>query len=249
MTLPSAAEGAVSAWPPLRFLIRGLALLKVPTIRTWAIIPIALNLVVYAAIVGLAIWGFAHVERLFEAWLPHWLRWLAWLLWPVFLVLLLLLMTCTFTTVANLLASPFNGVLAERVQLHLTGQTPPGALGLDVRRAVRRQIQSMAYVLPWTIASALLFVVPGLNAAAPAVWFGLSGWMNVVQLTDYVSDNNLEPFADMLAHLRSQGRETWAYGLLVTAICTIPLVNLLVMPAAVAGATVMWLEQHARSEG
>lgn len=233
----------------MTWLLRGISLLEVPSIRKWAMIPLVLNLSVYAAMIGGAVWGFSLVERLFEAWLPPWLHWLAWLLWPLFLLLLLVVVTQTFTTVANLVASPFNGLLAEQVQRHLTGETPPGAVGLDVGRALRRQLRSMMYAAPPTVACAFLFVIPGVNVVAPVVWFALSAWMSAVQYVDYVSDNNLEPFADMLAGLRGRPADSWGFGLAVAIGLMVPLVNLLVMPAAVAGATEMWLASRPDLEG
>lgn len=233
----------------MKWLLRGVALLEVPSVRKWAVIPLVLNLAVYALMIGGAVWGCAIVERLFEAWLPSWLTWLAWLLWPLFLILLLVVVTQTFTTAANLVASPFNGMLAEQVQRHLTGETPPGAVGFDVGRALRRQVRSMVYAIPLTVGCALLFVIPGVNVGAPVAWFALNAWMSAIQYVDYVSDNNLEPFADMLTGLRSRPQETWGFGIAVAAGLMVPVVNLLVMPAAVAGATEMWLARRPDFEG
>lgn len=233
----------------MKWLLRGIALLEVPSIRKWAVIPLVLNLAVYAGMIAGAVWGFSIIERLFEAWLPPWLHWLAWLLWPLFLVLLLVVVTQTFATVANLVASPFNGMLSEQVQRHLTGETPPGAVRLDVKRAILRQVRSMVFAIPLTLGCAILFIIPGVNVIAPAAWFALNAWMSAVQYVDYVSDNNLEPFADMLAGLRARPADSWGFGFAVAAGLMVPIVNLLVMPAAVAGATEMWLASRPDLEG
>ena len=46
--------------------------------------------------------------------LPGWLDWLRYILWPLFAVAAVLVTFFTFSLVANLVASPFNGLLAER---------------------------------------------------------------------------------------------------------------------------------------
>jgi len=34
------------------------------------------------------------------------------------------------------------------------------------------------------------------------------------------------------------------FGIIVSLLSTVPLINLLIMPAAVAGATALWVEKH-----
>jgi CysZ protein len=54
---------------------------------------------------------------------PDWLGWLEWLLWPVFILALLIIVFYSFTLIANLIASPFNGLLAEKTEALLTGRS------------------------------------------------------------------------------------------------------------------------------
>ena len=62
--------------------------------------------------------GFGQLGR-FTEWLalrlPDWLDWLTWLLWPLAVVGFLAAVWILFTTVANILASPFDGLFSERV--------------------------------------------------------------------------------------------------------------------------------------
>jgi CysZ protein len=145
-----------------------------------------------------------------------------------------------FTTLANMIASPFYGMISEQVQVLLTDARP--AARFSVGRTIGRQVRYLAYMLPRTVAAALLFLVPLVWVAAPAVWFALNAWMSTVQYVDYPSDNNGQDFPGMLAVLRKRRADAWAFGALVAAGSLIPLLNLVVMPAAVAGATAMWLE-------
>jgi CysZ protein len=56
---------------------------------------------------------------------PDWLQWLNYLLWPVVVISVLLVFGYFFSTIANWIAAPFNGLLAEQLEARLTGATPP----------------------------------------------------------------------------------------------------------------------------
>lgn len=66
------------------------------------------------------------------SYVPDWLQWLDYLLWPIAVISVLLVFGYFFSTIANWIAAPFNGLLAEQLEARLTGATPPdtGVLGL-----------------------------------------------------------------------------------------------------------------------
>ena len=59
--------------------------------------------------------------------LPDWLDWLAFVLVPLAVLAGLTVMFFSFTLLANFIASPFNGLLAEAVELRLGGRELPSA--------------------------------------------------------------------------------------------------------------------------
>lgn len=72
------------------------------------------------------------------SYVPDWLQWLSYLLWPLAVISVLLVFGYFFSTIANWIAAPFNGLLAEQLEARLTGATPPdtGIFGImkDVPR-------------------------------------------------------------------------------------------------------------------
>ena len=48
--------------------------------------------------------------------------WLEFLIWPIAILLVLFIYSLVFTVITNFIAAPFNGLLSEKVELHLTGQ-------------------------------------------------------------------------------------------------------------------------------
>lgn len=76
-----------------------------------------------------------------------WLQWLSYLLWPLAVISVLLVFGYFFSTIANWIAAPFNGLLAEQLEARLTGATPPdtGIFGImkDVPRIMKREWQNL----------------------------------------------------------------------------------------------------------
>ncbi len=84
------------------------------------------------------------------SYVPDWLQWLSYLLWPLAVISVLLVFGYFFSTIANWIAAPFNGLLAEQLEARLTGATPPdtGIFGImkDVPRIMKREWQKFALV-------------------------------------------------------------------------------------------------------
>ncbi len=96
---------------------------------------------------------------------PQWLQWLNYLLWPIVVISILLVFGYFFSTIANWIAAPFSGLLAEQLEARLTGATPPdGYFGImkDVPRIMKREWQKFARYLPRAIVLLILYFIPGL---------------------------------------------------------------------------------------
>lgn len=230
-------------------LLNGFRLLNQPGVRPFVIIPFLVNLSIYAALLVYSIDRFGLLMDWMVAQLPDWLSWLQWLAWPLFLLLTALLVAYTFTLLANLVGAPFNGFLAERVARRLGVEPPREAetgLFAQVITDIRQEVRKLAYFLlraaGLAVVSLLLIWIPLLNALVPLLWFAFGAWMLALEYSDF--------------HLANQGyrwdaerellqRHRWAslgFGATAAGATLVPLVNFLVMPAAVAGATAMWVE-------
>ncbi len=229
-------------------LLRGLGLLNTPGLRRFVIIPVTINVLVFSLSIWVLVLQFTPLVESWIAYLPPWLEWLEWLFWLIFGLMAVLLVFYTFTMLANLIAAPFNGLLAEAVEKHLTGQPLPGG---DSLLAVLKQtpmilldeLRKIAYFLLRAVPLLLLFLIPGLNLAAPLLWFLLSAWMMAVEYGDYPMGNYNLRFREQRKRLGQRRLLSFGFGGATLVGTMIPLVNFLIMPAAVAGATVLWVEQ------
>jgi CysZ protein len=230
------------------YLIRGLGLLNKPGIRPFVLIPLLVNIIVFTLLIWL---GIVEFETLLESLLPSdesWFAWLRWLLWPLFAIALVLIVFYSFTVIANLIAAPFNGLLAERVERYLGGDLPqvPGGMKQvmkDLLPALRSELRKMGYFLLRAIPLLILFFIPGLQIAAPFLWIAFSAWFLSLEYGDYPMANHGLTFKAQHQRLKQSRFTALVFGGGLTLMMSIPLLNFVAMPAAVAGATIFWRER------
>lgn len=244
--LAEAARGA-------GYVLQGLRLIARPGLRKFVVIPLTINILVFAVLGVLAVEGF---ERLLAHFLPSGEAWwwvaLRGALWLVFALAFTLIAYFSFTVVANLVGAPFNGFLADAVERHLRGGAPApapalGVLLSEVPGAVGNELRKLLYYLAWMLPALALFWVPVLTVAAPLLWAFLMAWFLAVEYVDYPMSNHALRLVEVRRSLRKNRMLSLGFGGLTMALTAVPIINLVIMPAAVAGATVMWVRELDRS--
>jgi CysZ protein len=228
------------------YLVQGLRLLTRPGIRPFVLIPLLINIALFG---GALWWGVQQVSALnamLMGWLPGWLEWLSWLLWPIFLLLALLFVGYGFSIVANLIAAPFNGYLAEKAEQLLTGaplatENNWKTILLLVPRSIGRELRKLLYFVPLLLGVFVLSMIPGINVIAAPLGFLIAAWMMTLQYLDYPFDNHAMSFAQVKQGARLQRLTSMGFGGAVMLGTMIPVLNLVIMPAAVCGATAYWV--------
>lgn len=240
------------ATPPrsgIYYFAQGWQLMSLPGIRRFVIIPLLLNVLLMG---GAFWWLFSRmgewISRLMGH-VPEWLQWLSYLLWPLAVISILLVFGYFFSTIANFIAAPFNGLLAEQLEARLTGKALPdsGVVGMvkDIPRIMKREVQKLGYYLPRAIVLLLLYLIPGIGqTVAPLLWFGFSAWMLAIQYCDYPFDNHKISFPAMREALRRHKLNNLQFGALISVFTLVPFLNLVVMPVAVCGATALWVDRY-----
>ncbi len=224
--------------------VEGLKLIRQPGLRRYVVIPLIINVLVLSAAI------FYGVNQ-YEAWmtyvdssLPDFLSFLGGAVAVLGIIIGLALLLYTFTIVANIIAAPFNAILSVKVEEKITGQilTSNTSLHLVLVRSVTREISKFLYYLPRLIVLVVISLIPGLNAIAPFLWIAFGAWMMAVQYTDYAADNNEITFAELKKRLGSNTFQALLFGIPAYFLLAIPLVNLVLIPAGVAGGTKFWIE-------
>ncbi|WP_260259132.1 sulfate transporter CysZ [Vibrio intestinalis] len=226
----------------------GLEIALTPGIRRFVIMPLLANIVLVGGALfylfsQLDIW----IEQLLGQ-LPSFLSWLSYVLWPLLVLTILATFSYFFSTLANFIAAPFNGLLAEKVEEHLIGEKINddgfSAVIKDTPRILAREWRKLLYVLPKAIGLFLLLLIPALGqTVGPVLWFIFTAWILAIQYCDYPFDNHKVKFNDMRNNLKQKQGKAYGFGALVSIFTTIPILNLIVMPVAVCGATAMWVAE------
>ncbi|MBD9484968.1 sulfate transporter CysZ [Pseudomonas sp. PDM14] len=232
-----------------QYLGEGLKLVLSPGLRLFVLLPLTVNLLLFIGLIVLAMQQFGGWVDTFMPNLPDWLSFVQYIIWPLFVLVVLLIMFFSFTMLANIIAAPFNGFLAEKVEVVARGRDdfPPfswAELMAMVPRTIGRELRKLAYFLPRAIPLLILTFIPVLNLVAAPLWILFGVWMMAVQYIDYPCDNNKVSWDDMLAWLREKRWQSLGFGGAVYLALLIPFVNILVMPAAVAGATLFWVRER-----
>ncbi len=227
------------------YLFSGLSLITQKGIRPFVLVPLLVNIIVFSA----GIWfASAQVDGLMERLLPDWLSWLEWLLWPLFFVLIFFAVFYTFSIIANLIAAPFNSILAERVENRLKGLPVPEFQGYKtlpaiIGRTFRSEISKLFYMLKWMAVLLIITVIPVVNIIAPFAWALYGAWMLAITYVDYPMGNHELYFKDELPALKKYRSHALGFGGGLSLLTLIPVVNFLAMPVGVAGGTAFWVDR------
>ena len=215
------------------YLLKGLSLLTSTSLRSFILIPILINLVLYSAALTL---GYYYISDLINQFIPGWLHWLSWVLWPLFFISFFIAGFFTFTILANLLASPFYGKLSSKT-LVLVSNTVVEAKEQSLPLVVSAELKRATYLLARAIPLVILSFIPGLNVLAPFLWALFGAWGMALEYCAYPLENAGVLFTEQQQLLKSVRLGALSFGGVAALAITIPLLNILIAPAAVIGAT------------
>ncbi|AWX14298.1 sulfate transporter CysZ [Mergibacter septicus] len=233
------------------YFVLGWHLIMQKGLRRFVIVPFIINIILLGAIFYL----FLHQINQFNHWLmafiPDWLGVISYLILALGIAVILLFFYFIFTILAGFIAAPFNGLLAEKVEIRLTGEETASMTLLDLTkdlpRIFKREWQKLCYSW-WRLV--LLFLcgfIPFLGQTiVPFLFFIFTAWLLAIQYCDYPFDNHKVDFQQMKLALAQKRWLNLTFGGLVSLCAFIPLVNFIVMPVAVCGATAIWVDHYRR---
>jgi len=228
------------------YLFKGFELIQLKGVRRFVFIPLFVNLLFFSVAFYFMFIELEHYMTLLISWLPRWLDWLSAILWPLAVVTILVVFSFIFSTAANWLAAPFNGLLSEKIENILLGQSTQNSSLLDVvkdtPRTLGRELQKLTYYLPRAIGFFLILWL--LPVVGQIIWFLFVSWMMAIQYKDYPFDNHKIPFSVMKQALKQQRGLSFSFGITVAMFSMIPIVNLVIMPVAICGATALWVDHY-----
>jgi len=220
----------------IQCLLKGFQWLMRKELRKYFLLPLLVNILLYSGLFAL---GYFYLTDLINSLIPDWLSWLEWLLWPLFLISFLVTGFFTFTLVANLIASPFYNHLAARTEELLSGDK------VDIEeqpmlKVLLAETKRIGYLLSRMLPLLLLFVIPLVNLIAPLLWALFGAWGCALEYMAYPLENKGLLFREQRQLLQQSRLSVLTFGGVVVLGITVPIVNLLMAPAAVIAATVFF---------
>jgi CysZ protein len=213
-------------------------------LAAWTLLPALIAIIV----TGLGTWGAAHFVG---AWLDAHtngrgalvgaLVWVGVMLVAAAAAYVLYVASCVLAT------APFAGVLSERTEKLATGgPLPPSSFGREVGLALRGIGQALLGITCYLAIAVPLFIVHWVvPALAPVVW--VLSLLEAALFFAYDAFN--EPlhrrgasFGAKWAFIRAHLAESLGFGTAVALVMMIPLVSVVVVPVAVIGGTLLYLE-------
>lgn len=227
----------------VEYLGKGLKLLPDPKLRNLILIPILINIVLYS--IALAV-GFYYVEELINQFIPDWLHWLNWILWPLFFIIFFLISFFSFTVLANLIASPFYGVLAARTQALISGEAQ--VIEQPIAKVMVGELKRVVYIVLRMLPLLILFVIPVINMVAPLIFALFSAWCLAMEFMAYPLENEGLLFDEQKALLKASRLGILSFGGITMLGLTLPVLNIIIGPAAVIGATIYLHELREKAD-
>ncbi len=237
------SKGFFAPFKGLIFLKRERALWK------YVVIPLVINVFVFVGLGILFLLLFPELVALIlpegDAWYWTILRAVLWIIGSFLVVILFLV---SFTAVGTAIASPFNEALSERVERMVGGWKSEAGEGLwdQAKRSARSAIESIKHVAVYLGGS---FII-GLSGLIPAVGTFVSMVLGTLwtflflamEFGDYYLARHWLAFRTRWRMVLAERWSSLGFGAGCAALFMIPFLNLLLMPGAVVGGTLLWME-------
>ena len=238
---------------------KGFILLKNPELLMFLIIPSAAGLIAMGFLSWISLTYLSHawewITNLFPEWLFTAILWAIKLLpqWMISTLKFLVWLSCaflfglTFTTLTLFFASPFNGLLAEKTEQLLNkredvSQESYLTILTSIPRSITRELSKLMHHFKLVLAVIFISFIPFLNSLAPILWLLIGAWMMYIHFLDYPMDNHNYNIRCVRQFGRANLTLSLGFGGMVSILAIIPVINILLIPSAVIGATILWCE-------
>ena len=234
-------------------MLEGLRKLGRRDIRWLVLIPLLINFILFALATSFAASWLQNWITAITTSVPDWLQWLVWAIWFLFAILALAIYAFTFTILANLIGSPFYGVIAQRViaaeiAVDQSNILTESGLLSGAWNSLVRELQLIGYFLPRTVAVGIVTMmmssIPVVNLLAPIIAGSWAAWCLCLQYLDYAADSQGVTFLALRKKVSDNRLNSMGFGLTALLASAIPLVNLVMLPASVVAGSLLWCRQH-----
>ncbi len=113
---------------------------------------------------------------------------------------------------------------------------------MSIPRSITRELSKLMHHLKLVLAAIFIGFIPLLNSLAPILWLLIGAWMMYLHFLDYPMDNQGYDIRSVRQFGRAHLTMSLGFGGMVSILAIIPVINILLIPSAVIGATILWCE-------
>lgn len=225
---------------------------RAPGARRWAVVPLALNCLLYALIICLAVW-LADALRIPEV---HWEFWWGtgealaslvnagtpYIKWLIVVPLIAVLCYFSFTFVGMLIAAPFNDILSEKIESYITGRDTAGnaPLRLTLKATLVSLFSTLRMLLRQMLCALLCLPLLLIPVVGAGVMFVAMSYYAGLGFFDIGMARNFLRHGQKMAAAREIRWQIVGLGIVMQGLFLIPLAGLLLLPLGVAGGTLLY---------
>lgn len=238
----------ISIFQIFSYFFKGTKLAFSKDVRHYIVIPILANIL----LIGLSVILFftivsSYLSTLFLGFGDNaFLGFLSYLVTVLLTLLVIFIMTYYFATISIIIASPFYGFLAQKIEFIETNQTllddSFSAILKDVPRILRRELDKQCFFIPRALVCLIITLIPGINVLSPIFWIWLTSYMATIQFCDYGFDNHKIGFKQMKEALRNNRLASLTFGFIIVVGIAIPILNLILPVIAVCAGTLYFID-------
>lgn len=240
---PTFKDGLATPFRALNFLLSNLRLVR------YFLFPFAINVVVF----GLGTWAFLHYfGDLLHSLVSSPEVWYQYILYYFAAVVLALLFAVVlvfgFTAVGNLVASPFNDVLSERTEEIRSGQRNEEPFSMkvlvgDAQMAVGNELRKIGLLILIQVGLLLINLVPVVGTVIYAIGSPIAViFFLAFEYLDFTLSRKRMKFREKWRLIMDNKSACFGMGTTFFFTTIIPFVNFFVMPLAVIGATLLFVQ-------
>ena len=223
---------------------QALPLLFKPGIRTYAFLPLCLTILVLSSA---SYFLSSTIDSTFSMVAPNWPGWMSSVISWAISSLISIWVSFFLLGFINFLSCPFNSLLSSKVLVYLSKSSErmnnTTTLLIDVKESVsalKAEVRKVFYYVKFAAIILLLSLIPGINIFSPLLWVVFGAWMLTIEYLDYPFSNDHVIFPESLKTMADQKATCLGFGLAITAIALIPVLNWLTVAIGVVGATALY---------
>jgi len=221
-----------------------------PKLITLSIVPMVINLLIYATIFFFTYRGLIGWIRNFIGVNGSDVSFLSIVLYYILIIigflLVLFVSYLLFSILGGIITAPFNENISQKVEEIVTGKPFENNLSFwqDAKLSIIAELQKLGFYFPIIFILFLINFIPGIGSViSTVIGFIFSAYYNALDFLDYPMTRRQMKFKTKLKIVSSGKWLTYGFGSMAFLMMFLPIINVFMKPILVVGGTSLYFEK------